>query len=259
MTVELRPSSVLPVAELVDVFNAGYEGYVIPFRLDEPTFRFMVDAFDIDLDASRVAYDDGEPIGLANLAVRGDEAWIGGGGGAASARRRGIGETLMGAIHEEALARGVTRVWLEVIDANEAAFRLYEKLGYEVARWVEVWSLSAETPGDSARDVPAAEAHARVRELRTVREPWQRADGTVANYANARGVATEGGAAVYRVGGAVQLVQIAGEGLHELVRAIRAHGSVSVLNLPEDDPVAEVLRDLGASVALRQREMALTL
>jgi GNAT superfamily N-acetyltransferase len=259
MAVELGPCSALSVTELVDVFNAGYEGYVIPFRLDEPAFRFMVEAFDIDLDASRVAYDAGEPVGLANLALRGDEAWVGGVGVAAAARRRGIGELLMQAIHDEARARGVARVWLEVIEANEAAFRLYEKLGYELVRWVEVWSLSAEAPGDAAREVPAAEAHARVRELRTVREPWQRADGTVANYADARGVATDDGAAVYRVGGAVQLVQIAGDGLHELVRAIRAHGAVSMLNVPEDDPVAAVLGDLGASVAVRQREMALSL
>ena len=259
MALELRPASSLPVAELVDLFNAGYEGYVIPFRLDEPVFRLMVEAFDIDLDASRVAYDGGEPIGLANLALRGDEAWVGGVGVVVAARRRGIGELLMQAIHDEARARGVARIWLEVIETNEAAFRLYEKLGYEVVRWVEVWSLSAEAPGDAAREVPAAEAHARVRELRTVREPWQRADGSVENYADARGVATGGGAAVYRVGGAVQLLQIAGDGLHELVRAIRAHGTVSVLNLAEDDPVAAVLRDLGASVAVRQREMALKL
>jgi hypothetical protein len=34
---------------------------------------------------------------------------------------------------------------------------------------------------------------------------------------------------------------------------------VSVLNLPADDPAADSLRALGASIAVRQREMGLNL
>ena len=56
----------------------------------------MESSFDIDLDASRVAFRDGEPVGLANLAVRGDEGWIGGVGVVSAARAAsGVGETLM--------------------------------------------------------------------------------------------------------------------------------------------------------------------
>jgi ribosomal protein S18 acetylase RimI-like enzyme len=110
--VELRPGSTLELGALADLFNSAYEGYVVPFRLDEPTLRFMVEAYDIDLDASRVAVRDGKPVGLANLAIRGDDGWIGGVGVVAAARRSGIGETLMRAIQDEGRKRGLRRVWL---------------------------------------------------------------------------------------------------------------------------------------------------
>jgi hypothetical protein len=50
---------------------------------------FMLDTYDIDLDASLVASRDGEPVGLANLALRGDEAWVGGVGVVPAARGEG--------------------------------------------------------------------------------------------------------------------------------------------------------------------------
>jgi hypothetical protein len=177
-----------------------------------------------------------------------------------AARRTGVGETLMRALHEQAQERGVRRVWLEVIVENSGAFALYEKLGYRSVRDVEVWSLPAaeDTEDATARDVSAEEAHARVRELRSGREPWQRADGTLAHYDDARGLATDDGAAVFRAAGAVQLIQVAGEA-EPLLRSLRRLGTVSVLNLPEDDPSAPVLRALGASVVVRQHEMLLEL
>ena len=94
----------------------------------------------------------------------------------------------MEALHDEAAARGVKNVWLEVIEQNDAAYRLYEKLGYDLVRWVEVWTLPAELPPGPSREVPVEEAHAHIRELRTEREPWQRSDATLAHYGDARGV-----------------------------------------------------------------------
>jgi hypothetical protein len=215
-------------------------------------------SFDIDRDASRIAVRDGERLGFANLAIRGDDAWIGGVGVVPAARRQGTGELLMSALHEEAQARGVARIWLEVIEQNEGAFRLYEKLGYNVVRWVEVWTLPKGSEPGNTREVPVERAHARLRELRTTREPWQRADATLANFTDARGIETDQGAAVFRVAGAVQLVQVAGAA-RELVQTVRSHGDTILLNLPTDDPVADALRELGGGVMIRQREMVLEL
>lgn len=112
MSLELRSAHALSLPERVELFNAGYEGYVVPMHIDETALSWMVDKLDVDLDASRVAYRDGAPVGFANLAVRGDEAWVAGVGVITSARRTGVGEALMEAIHEQARELGVRRVWL---------------------------------------------------------------------------------------------------------------------------------------------------
>jgi ribosomal protein S18 acetylase RimI-like enzyme len=259
-SLDLRSARSIAAADRAALFNAAYEGYLLPFHVDEPTLAFMDDAFDLDLDASRVAFRAGEPVGLGNLGLRGEDAWIGCVGVVPAARRSGIGAALMRALHGEARERGVRRVWLEVIVENTGARALYEQLGYRPVRDLDVWSLPASDaePGGT-RDVPAEDAHARIRELRHGRDPWQRADETLAYYTDARGLVTDAGATVYRQAGEhVQLVQVAGEP-EPLLRALRARGQVSVLNLPEDDPAAPVLRSLGASVVVRQHEMLLEL
>jgi GNAT superfamily N-acetyltransferase len=252
---DLRPATSLPLPERVALFNAGYEGYVVPMHLDETGLTTMQETLDIDLDASRVAFRDGEPVGFANLAVRGDEGWLGGVGVVLSARRSGIGRVLMDAIHEQARERGLKRVWLEVIVENTGAFALYEKLGYRTTQDVEVWSLPGEDGEPEGREVAPEEAKALIP---AKHEPWQRADATVAHYDDVRGWVTDTGAMLFRVRGAAQLLQYAGDP-EPLMRALRTFGNAHVLNLPADDPAGAVLRELGGTVPVRQHEMVLDL
>jgi ribosomal protein S18 acetylase RimI-like enzyme len=254
-SLDLRPATSLSIGERAELFTAAYEGYVMPFHIDEAALTWMQEKFDFDLDASRIAYQGGEPVGLANLAVRERDAWIGGVGVVASARRTGVGEALMRAIHEEARSRRVERVWLEVIDSNGGARALYEKLGYQVVQDVEVWTLPAAAGNHEGREVPADEAKARLPERH---EPWQRADGTLSHYDDVRGLLTASGAMLFCVRSTAQLQQYAGEP-QPLLRALRTFGNAYVLNLPADDPAAAVLRELGGSVVVRQHEMLLEL
>jgi ribosomal protein S18 acetylase RimI-like enzyme len=257
---EFRAASSLGLAEYAALFNAAYEGYLITFHIDESTVTAMKAAYDLDPDASRIVLRDGFAVGVGNLGVRGGEAWIGGVGVVPAARRSGVGEALMRALHEQARERGIRRVWLEVIVENGGAFALYEKLGYRTVRDVEVWSLPGSSDGEPAtREIPAADAHARIRKLRSAREPWQRADATVENYDDTLGLETDDGVAVYRTGsGNVQVLQLAGDA-EPLLRGLRRLGTVNMLNLSEDDPAAEVFRGLGASLVVRQHEMLLEL
>lgn len=264
MTVALRPAAEFSLDELAAVFTAAYQDYFVPFQIDAATLRFMVEAFDLDLDASRLALRDGEPVGLANLGLRRTEAWIGGIGVLPDARRRGLGELLMRELIEVARARGARRIALEVLEQNVPASRLYEKLGFGRTREVEVWSLSAAPAAGAADEVAVETAHDLIRALRERPEPWQRADETLAYYRTLdpppQAVAVVGGAAIFRPTAAgVALLQLAGESpaARELLLAVRGRGDVSVLNLPVDDPAAEALRALGARVTARQAEMAL--
>jgi len=149
-----------------------------------------------------------------------------------------------------------------VIVENSGAIALYEQLGYEHVRELEVWSLAGAAGGE-ANETDAAEAHAWIREHRVEREPWQRDDASLARAADARGLMVAGAAAVVRVvGGRVSVVQIAGDEapLRQLLEAVRRlDDTVSLLNLPAGHPASTALAALGGTVDVRQHEMVLQL
>jgi ribosomal protein S18 acetylase RimI-like enzyme len=249
--VRLECASSFDSAFLADVFTRGYEGYFVPVHMDAASFETVVDRWDIDLDRSRVAFDDDDPVGLANLAVRGERGWIGGIGVIPAARRRGVGRALM----EGVLAEAPSNVTLEVIDRNEPARMLYEQLGFVTRRVLEVWSLSTDVDAGEARDIDPEP-------LGQDDLPWQRADESLPD--GCERIDVDGGAALFRVtGGTVGVGQLAArdEGVaRELLCALRARGErLSYVNVPEHDPASAALKTLGGSLDLRQYEMSLTL
>jgi ribosomal protein S18 acetylase RimI-like enzyme len=271
MTIELIAASELSAAARAELFTAAYGGYVVPFALDEERLLFMESAFGTDLDASLVAVADGARIGLANLARDAADGWVAGVGVLPAHRGSGVGEALMHGLHDAARGLGLERVWLEVIEENVAARRLYEKLGYEHVRDLEVWSLG-EISAQSNYLLPAratvAEANAWIREHRREREPWQRSDATLARLQKLEpapeALVVYGGAAVVRpADGRVSVVQVAAtneSACRELFeRAARLGTPVTLLNLPVDDAAGAALARLGGRVDIRQREMVVEL
>jgi ribosomal protein S18 acetylase RimI-like enzyme len=264
MAVELSPAATLTTAERAELFTAAYEGYLLPFRLDEPGLALMEHAFDLVPEASLLAGVDGELVGLANLGLRGADAWVGGVGVVPAHRGTGVGEALMLGLVDEARARGVERLWLEVIVENTPALRLYEKLGWTHVRDVEVWSLAGGVVSQEHEPSPLADALAFVRAHRSAREPWQRADETVARLAELdpppEGVVVDGGAAVVRpAAGRLTIVQLAGDARAVLEAVLGRGEPASLLNLPVDDPAADAFRELGGDVVVRQHELVLDL
>jgi ribosomal protein S18 acetylase RimI-like enzyme len=265
MDIALEPASRRSYAELAEIFNAGYEGYYTPFTLDEAAFRAMSTMWDDDLEASRVAVVDGEPAGICKLAIRGDEGWIAGVGVGIPHRGSGVGQALMRGVMAEAQARGLRRIWLEVLVQNHPAIRLYEKLGFETVRELEVWTLEKLVfQKHKARSVPAAQAQERIRAERTRREPWQRADETVANLEHVEGLESERGAVLFRrTGERVSLLQgVAADeaAARDLLQAFPSEAtSLQWLNGPEGDPFNAAIGSLGGTLAHRQHEMVLEL
>jgi GNAT superfamily N-acetyltransferase len=262
--VDLRSAAELSDEALAALFTAAYEGCLVPFAVDERAVRLLTETCDLDRGASRIAIRDGVAIGLANLGLRGTEAWIGGVGVVPSERRGGTGRALMRAVQDVARSRGVERVWLEVIVENTAAVALYERLGYQHVRELEVWSLpGAVGAGAPPARVDAAEAHAWIREHRAAREPWQRDDASLAKLDGVLGLVVDGAAAVVRVEGTrVVVVQLAGgdAALERLLAGARSLGeTLGVLNLPAGHPGAAALGRLGGRVDVRQHEMVLRL
>jgi ribosomal protein S18 acetylase RimI-like enzyme len=261
---KLEPASRYSYAELAEIFTAGYEGYFTPLVLDEAAFRLMSTTFDDDLEASRVAVVDGEPAGICKLAVRGDRGWIAGIGVSPAHRGKGVGEALMLGVLDVARSRGLREVWLEVLFPNEPAIRLYEKLGFERVRVLEVWSLEEFERGGGAGVVPLARAQERIGRERREREPWQREDESVANYENVEALESKGGALLFRrTGERISLLQaVAADeaAARDLLRSLPEEAtSLSWLNGPEGDPFNAAIESLGGTLAWRQHEMVLRL
>jgi GNAT superfamily N-acetyltransferase len=233
---KLVPSDRYPDSELAALFTRGYEGYFVPMHVDEPTLRSMVELWDVDLARSRVAPD----AGLCNLAVRGDRGWIGGLAVVPEQRRNGVGRALMEAVLELA----PPTVLLEVIEENEPAIRLYESLGFERTRVLEVWRLD---------DPPFAEAE-RVGPSPLGQEdlPWQREDASLPpGYER---LELDGGAIVLHGAAVFQLAAPD----QEIASALLSRGTtLSYVNVPEGDVASGALRRLGGELRLRQYEMAL--
>jgi len=78
-----------------------------------------------------VAAENSGFAGYISASVVLDEAELGNLAVTEKYRRQGIGEALMKALTDAAKTRGVRKLFLEVEDGNEAAARLYGKLGFE--------------------------------------------------------------------------------------------------------------------------------
>lgn len=208
----------------------------MPIHIDEPTMQYIVDAWDIDLSRSRVA----EGAGVCNLGVRGDRGWIGGVGVVPEWRRRGIGRALMEAVLEVA----PPTVDLEVLESNEGAKRLYDDLGFDVTRVLEIWSLP-EQPRVKARRVRATPLGQRGL-------PWQRDDASLPDDYERWEV--DGGAMLLR---GSNVLQLQAESLDAATALLSRGKALSYVNVPEGDVASAALAALGGTLSLRQFEMRL--
>lgn len=269
MTVRLQPAADFDAATLAAAFTAGYRGYLLPIEMDADGFATMAGLADVDLARSLVASRDSEPVGIVLLAVRGDRGWIGGLGVAPEARRDGVGRQLMEAALETARRAGLREVSLEVLEANDAARRLYDALGFETTRLLEVWTLDGPARDGDAEAVEIDAARTLIARHRTSPEPWQRADETldlmIARGTDLSAVAsgTRGACVFRRSGESVGVMQLAADApatAQELLVAARGDArSLRFVNVPAGDAASTALAELGGRVDLRQHEQALPL
>ncbi len=257
--------------ELVRVFNLGFSDYLVPMVMDEAGLADHIACNDIDLACSRVAVDT-EPVGFALAARRGTEAWIGGMGVAPAYRRGGVGARALLAAIDAVAGEGVGTVWLEVLEGNAPAIALYERLGFERVRRLEVWSLTPD-PGREAvehRGLDVDAAHAWIAAHRSGREPWQRADASIVRMRERgrppiavgvqRGGELAGAAICMTDDTTVRVLQIAAvdpAAAGDLVVAAAGRLTLRLANVPAADALSGVLRGLGAELTVAQHEMRL--
>jgi len=130
-------------------------------------------------------------------------------------------------------------------------------------RELEVWTLENLQDGEPLV-ASAEEAHARIRAGRASREPWQRADETVANSTGLEGVVHEDGSLLFRRSGdRLSLLQGLASDQAAAERLLRSlppeTTALQWLNGPEGDVLNVAVAALGGTLTHRQHEMLLQL
>jgi ribosomal protein S18 acetylase RimI-like enzyme len=275
-----HPAGRYPHAQLAALMTSAYTGYSLPVQVDAAGFASMIAAYDIDLNASRVAALGERLIAIALLGARGERGWIGGMGVAPEHRGEGIGRKIMQAVIEGVRSDGLHSIDLEVLTGNLAASRIYETLGFRRRRTLDIWARGADAtfpfpPQRASQRLEVSACLAAFDELHVTAPPWQRDVPTLQRIAprlHALGFLENGRVAayvLYRVSDmAVRLEDAAAApsqratSIEAVLRALirdRSGSTLRYINVPQDDPAAEAMRRVGANVEMQQVEMTLEL
>jgi len=119
---------------LVKVQEEAFSDYIIPIKSSKEFFLDFQRSVGGDLSTVLLASDAGKIVGYINPVIDEKEAWIGGIGVIPQYRASGVGTKLMRSAEDLCRNRGVQSITLEVIEGNDKAQRLYERLGYSVSR-----------------------------------------------------------------------------------------------------------------------------
>jgi ribosomal protein S18 acetylase RimI-like enzyme len=132
--------------EVCQGFNLGFSDYKYGTLFDPTGMQLFLERSGVEIADCAVMLarinGDWQPVGVALLAIEGEESWCGGLAVAPGHRRYRGGEGLMRAIQGQARRRGARRLWLEVLAENEPARNLYRRMGYGETRELLMWERS---------------------------------------------------------------------------------------------------------------------
>jgi ribosomal protein S18 acetylase RimI-like enzyme len=124
--------------QLYETFIEAFSDYVYPFALTEEQFKNHIILNAVDLTRTAGCFRDGRLVGFS---LNGFGEWDGkstaydaGTGVIPSFRRQGVSDAMFEMMVPIFKDQGIEQFLLEVITTNQAAIRLYEKLGFEKVR-----------------------------------------------------------------------------------------------------------------------------
>lgn len=131
---EIRKLSACTLEQAVKAWNEGFAGYRFDATTTSEEFLKRLVNEELSPELSLVAFEKGEPVGIAlggsrEFAGR-KIAWNGGTAVARNSRGTGVGAQLIGAAAALFKEINVDTATLEALEDNHIAIRLYEKMGY---------------------------------------------------------------------------------------------------------------------------------
>jgi ribosomal protein S18 acetylase RimI-like enzyme len=152
-TIDLIPANAFSFEELTAAYNHTRVDYIVPMPMNAARLREYVENYDVDMDASAVAVDGNEILGLCMLGVREGRAWITRLGVIRSNRRQGTGWIMVNHLMDQARRKQARYVIMEVISDNSPAYNLFLKQGFRETRQLLVLRRP---PGIPTREAPPA-------------------------------------------------------------------------------------------------------
>ncbi len=278
MPIQLLPADQVDFRRFTSVLNRAYADYYVPLNMTSDELRMSITQDDIHLGRSCVAVDGEQLVGLAMLAIRGDQGWIGGVGVIPHYRGQGIGRQIMTYILDQARDAHLRQVRLEVITINKRARRLYDSLNFQVSRTLHLVeghpTVNTVPNGYSFARANVASALAYHHRFRVTPPAWQQALTTVEAmtiYLTAYTAKQGDDIHAYAVGifreTGIRFIDLAHgpsqtDALRQLVMFLhhkyqRAQGGA--VNIAENSRAWPVLDSLGYQPYLSQTELILTL
>jgi len=240
---------------------AAFSDYIVPLQPDADTFKAALSSRGFDPKASFVAVDDDEIVGFWNVATRNTERYLIGSGTRIGHRGQGLASRLGMAAIRAAETAGIESFWLEVIEGNAGAERLYRKLGFDVTRKLDCYRLDHPSPDPSSCKLSdfGTVANA-IQRYSTWAPTWQNATETISG-AQPMSFLHENGGAIIGAGGLVhQIAASDPSALEDLLAAAATAGPLTLVNVDSaDSALCSLLRELGARRFIVQSEMRLSL
>lgn len=240
---------------------AAFSDYVVPLQPDADSFKAALSSRGFDPEASFVAVDGGDIIGFWNVATRNTKRYLIGSGTRIGHRGRGLASRLGMAAINAAENAGAESFWLEVIEGNTGAERLYRKLGFDVTRKLDCYRLHHPSPDPSRCELSDFGTVAQAIQRYSTWEPtWQNATETISGLPLTSFLHEEGGAIIGAGGLVHQIAARDPSALADLLAAAATVGSLTLVNVESADRVlCSLLQELGGDRFIVQSEMRLSL
>lgn len=133
---KIKKLSQVTLEEALTAWNKGFEGYIVPIKMDIQAFVNRIASEGLSPEKSIVVFMHGEPCGIILNGFREINgrkiAWNGGTGIAPQYRGKGLSAAMMSEVLSIYKAENVHTAVLEAIEENERAIKLYKKAGYAI-------------------------------------------------------------------------------------------------------------------------------
>lgn len=275
---EFKKASEVPKVTIVNLVNKTFKDYSVPINWTITSFEYDIRENSISLEDSYIVFEDTKPIGFSLVSIRGTRGRIDAFGFLKEYRTKGYGSELLYYTIEKMKWKGITKVTLEVVDEEINAKKFYKKHGFKEKRILESFVKYIEKTDDvkfGYSQIDYKWIHDRaVEALHYIkRNPnWQREPKTLElskDRYQMEKITYKGFSIGYIVWGItkdsafiVDISPIIDETKYEEIFADAINRfadmnfkNVTIVSLPEDDPLSSIVKKHNFNVFLKQIEM----